>query len=919
MAAARARTAIIFTALPVEYEKVEAHLTNAPATLVADEADHVVYTLNGRVPWRVYLAKTGVGNTTTATVVSRWLTEVKPEVAFFVGIAAGRKDADPRDVVVAETVYEYQRGRQSADGFQARPRSWEPPDDVVRTAERVARGLSALSTYRIHFKPVASGDTVIDSPDAPEHRIIRTFYEDTAAIETEGAGFAKAAQSQVSKGLQWLLIRGISDLADGDKKLMEAANAQEHAALNAAEVAVRILRALDIEPFARPARTLPTLSLRLPSKESRPPGEPEPEAASRPVPPPPKEPAAGAGRRRLLWAIPSVAVVTTLALIALQSCGNDDTGTERGKPLSASATLPTCEKADTSLYIAASVDKSEPLRNAAKTYGHRSSDGRCVEVVVEDKNSGEAMRALTRGWGEDDGNEPDVWAPAGSSWLSMARADAKGEARNVFPKQAKSIVKSPLTVAMPKPMADVLDWPENQFSWKELAGWSRNAKGFWSRKGRGKPAWGDFRLGKTNPAYSTSGLNATIGAFYAATGTIGELTEARLDDAENRAFVESIEQSTVHYGETTLTFLTNLRRADEISPQKAMSYISAVTLEESTVAAYNAGYPCGALSGEKGCEKTTEPDTPLVSFYPTDGILYSDHPYIELNSMSEAKKQVAEDFLAHLRSPRTFDEEFARYGFRTHDGEVRQGSLLLDKDSGVVPDTRLDALSTPQDDVLLHLLDIWPSLRRHTNVLLVIDTSGSMNDEIPGTADTKLARLKQAEAELFGEFTGSDRVGLWKFSDAEDLGGDKDYKELVPIGPYHEKLAGGTRQKLLSENFKALEAEGATGLYDTLDAATAAMRAAYDPKAINAIVLLTDGRNEDNGSLSKEVLLERIRDTSQSQVRIFTIAYGNEADELDLKGRTVLQEIADAGSGQMYDARKAETIEKVITSVISNF
>lgn len=900
----------------MEYDKVEAHLTNAGAQRVADQADHVVHELIGRVPWRVHLVRTGTGNTATASAVSRLLTEVRPEVALFVGIAAGRKDAAPRDVVVAETVYEYQRGKQSAEGFQARPRSWEPPAEIIGTAERVARGLGPLSTYTIHFKPIASGDAVIDSPAAPEHRIIRTFYEDTAAIETEGAGFAKATQSHASKGLQWLLVRGISDLADGEKKALEAANTQEHAALNAAEVAVGVLRALDVEPLAPSTRTLSTLSLRLPSKESKPPAGPEPEAASRPAPR--KRPvAARAGRRRLVWAVPSVAAATVLAVIALQSCGNGGPGTGDAAPLSASAMLPSCTQANTVLYIAASVDKSQPMRNAAEKYGLRTADGRCVEVRVEDKNSGEAMRALTRGWDEDDGNRPDVWAPAGSSWLSMARADAKGEARDLFPEQASSIVKSPLTVAMPKPMAEVLEWPENEFSWGELADWSRNAKDFWSE--RDQPKWGDFKLGKTNPGYSTSGLNATIGAFYAATGTSGELTEARLDDPGNRAFVESIEQSAVHYGETTLTFLANLRRADETSTQKAMSYISAVTLEESTVAAYNAGHPCGALSNDKGCEQTSPPDTPLVSFYPTDGILYSDHPYIELNSMSPAKRQVAEDFLAYMQSPGIFDEVFAPYGFRTHDGKIRDKSPLLDEKSGTLPETKLDPLSTPREDVLKHLLDIWPALRRPTNVLLVIDTSGSMNDEIRGTAESKLARLKQAEAELFSEFTGSDRVGLWKFSDAEDLGGDKDYRELVPIGPYQEKLTGGARQKLLAENFRALEAEGATGLYDTLDAATAAMREEYDPKAINAIVLLTDGRNEDHGSLSKETLLEHIRDTSRPQVRIFTIAYGSEADELDQKGRTVLQEIADAGSGQMYDARQAETIEQVITSVISNF
>ncbi|WP_328870844.1 substrate-binding domain-containing protein [Streptomyces sp. NBC_00287] len=910
---------MIFTALPVEYEKVERHLEAAGATRSGpDELDGgtraAVYELSGRVPWRVYLAKTGTGNTTTATAVSSWLAKVQPQAAFFVGIAAGRKDAVPRDVVIAETVYEYQRGKQSEQGFHARPRSWEPPGEVLSTAEQVADQLTPLITGSIHVKPIASGDTVIDSPHAPEHRIIRTHYEDTAAIETEGAGFARAVQSRASTGLKWLVIRGISDLADGHKKGLEAAGGQQDAALNAAHVAVRILLALDIEPSAQPARSTATLSLRMPRKPGKPPSKPK--AKVDPGPRPQRRPvASGPGRRRLLWGVPLVATATILAVVALQSCGSGGSTGDDDKPPAAS--LPACDKADTALHIAASVDKSESLRRAAEDYGPRSGGGACVEVVIDDKNSGEAMRALARGWGENDGPRPDVWSPAGGAWLSLARANAKDETKGLFPEQAEPIVTSPLTIAMPRPMAEVLEWPENGFSWSELADWSRNAKDFWGEKNRDKSEWGDFKLGKTNPEYSTSGLNATIGAFYAATGTSAELSEARLDDSGNRAFIKDIEQSAVHYGDTTLTFTANLRRADETSEDKAMSYISAVTLEESTVAAYNAGYPCGALSDEKVCEKTTKPRTPLVSFYPTDGILFSDHPYIKLNNgMGKAKEAVADDFLTYLHSPETFARDFAPYGFRTHERAVPKNSPLLNQANGILPKTELDPLSTPQDDVLKHLLDIWPAVRRPANVLLVIDTSGSMNDEILSTGESKLQRLKQAETELFSEFTGSDKVGLWKFSDAEDLGGgtDLDYRELVPLGPYHGKVP-----ELLSENFSALEAEGATGLYDTLDAATEAMRAKYDPKAINAIVLLTDGRNEDRGSLTEDELLRHIGDTSQDLVRVFTIAYGSEADERDKEGRSVLERIADAGSGQAYNARDAKTIEKVITSVISNF
>lgn len=925
---------MIFTAIKVEYEKVDTRLRQAGATRIDTATLHgnkraAVYRLGDADPWQVYVVQDVRGNIETSRQVALCLGSVLPEIALFIGIAAGRKDARRGHVVVAESVSQYGRGKRTGSDFLARSNGWRPPRRALETAKQVADDLETQGVvYRIHFKPIASGDAVIDSTDAVDHEIIRRAYEDAAAIETEGAGFADAVEDYVSSGMQWLLVRGISDLADGRKKASDDDGWQAYAADHAAQVGVAALVALTRAESADPVQGTTADPAQGTTADPSPAHHEEASTspflssdAVPPTPPPPvpdKDRPSPAGLRRWRWmAVPVLALAVTLVLI-LQSCGNGDAGHGDPKTLSASP-LPGCDQADTTVDIAASVDKSRPLRLAAKAYGNVRAAGRCVRVEVQDKNSGEAMRALVRGWQESDGRKPEVWAPAGTAWLSLARANAKGEAAGLFPKDAESIVTSPLTIAMPKPMAEVLEWPENTFSWSELADWSTHAKGFWGQKNRGRPEWGDFKLGKTNPGYSTSGLNATIGAFYAATGTSAELSTARLDSSANRAFVESIEQSAVHYGDTTLTFLSNLRQADRNSPQKAMSYISAVTLEENTVAAYNAGYPCGALSAEKGCERTTKPQTPLVSFYPKDGILYSDHPYIELSGMDSAQRAVADDFLTHLQSPEVFDEQFAPYGFRTHDGKIRKGSLLLGKGSGVLPTTVLQPLSTPRDDVLKHLLDLWPALRRHANVLLLIDTSGSMNDEIPGTGDTKLERLKRTRRELFAEFTGSDRVGLWKFSDAEDLGGDKDYRKLVPLGPYDEKLAGGTRRKLLSENFEALEAEGATGLNDTLDAATTAMRADYDPKAINAIVLLTDGVNEDRGSLSDEALLRHVGDTSQPLVRVFTIAYGSAADSDDQRGRSMLQKIADAGGGQMYNAKKAETIEEVITSVISNF
>ncbi|MEU2283994.1 substrate-binding domain-containing protein [Streptomyces sp. NPDC013178] len=893
------------TALPVEYTALANHLKAENAKHIGrrtvNETVVQTFRLDGAyASWTVHVAQVGMRNVVAALATHGLLAVLDPDVTLLVGIAGSLKDdVLPGDVVVATKVYEIHGAKVTTAGRGARPDAVDTSLALWQTA------LYAEVRRRPHFKPIASGEVVLATRAGDIRTRLKDTYEDAVALEMEGFGFCKAAQRHRTEAL---VIRGISDRADGRKRAADAAGGQELAAANAAEVAVAVL--MEHQPDGTDASRPPRRTPKPPTRRT-----PPPEA--RRTPPPATKRPWWKGRATTTW-LPLVAAAVAVVLV-LQSCAGDGTDRDDADPPPAapSSSLAVCGKADTRLTIAASVDKSQPLRSAAEAYGNRAASGKCVQVRVEDRNSGEAMRALVDGWDESDGTKPDVWAPAGSSWLSLAKAAATGKNAEQFPDKAEPIVQSPLTIAMPKPMAEALDWPERRFTWSQLAGWAKNADGFWAQHGR--PEWGPFKLGKTNPGYSTSGLNATVAAFYAATGTSGELSTAHMDDAGSRAFVKSIEQAAVHYGDTTLTFTSNLRQADRSSPQKAMSYISAVTLEESTVAAYNAGYPCGALNADPACARTSAPDTPLVSFYPKDGVPFSDHPYIELNGMSAARKAVADDFLRYLHGPEVYAERFAPYGFRTHEGKVVAASKLLTEHYGVLPDARFTSMPMPRGEVLAHMTEVWPTLRRRANVRIVIDTSESMNGEIPGTGDTKIERLKQAEAKLFGEFTGTDHVGLWKFSDAYALGGKRDYKELVPLGPYTGKLPGGTRAELLSSNVRNLEPEGATGLYDTLDAAVQAMRDDYDPRAINAIVLLTDGRNEDSRSLSKEELLRRISDPSKKQIRIFTIAYGSEADEKDKGGRTVLQEIAEAGGGQEYDAKRAETIEQVITSVISNF
>ncbi|WP_433373880.1 substrate-binding domain-containing protein [Streptosporangium sp. CA-115845] len=589
-------------------------------------------------------------------------------------------------------------------------------------------------------------------------------------------------------------------------------------------------------------------------------------------------------RRRVLPYL--LAVVLAIALIAglrwYFSGGPED------EPNGPSA----CSGESTQIRVASSQDKIWILREVAKDYSGRTVAGRCADVVIDEANSGTAMRALAKGWDEKtDGSRPDVWSPAASAWVTLLRQQASNTDGTVPVADGRPspIVTAPLVFAMPKPMAQALGWPGRAIGWSELAELAAAPRG-WAKYGH--PEWGRFKLGKTNPNFSTSGLNATIGAYFAATGTTSDLTARDVADPKTRRFVQGVEQSIVHYGDISMTFLGNLLRADDRG--ESMAYISAITIEENSVTDYNRGNPSGnpATLG-----RHAPPRTPLVAVNPKEGTLYSDHPYVPLTWMDAAKKAVADDFLSYLHSPEA-QARFQAYGYRSFEG--KPGPQATEQ-NGVIPDAKITTLSPPTPVVLDKVLQSWSELRKRANVLIVVDKSGSMEEEASGTGETRLELAKKAAINALPQFRGDDKVGLWAFSTAQD--GEKDYLELVPIDRV-SRIGGALRDQL-----NRLSAGGGTGLYDTTLAAVERMRGAKDEGAINAVVFLTDGKNEKNGGSDLDNLLGRLN----PEVRLFTIGYGEGADQ------GVLKRIAEATDGAAYDSSRADTIDQVFTSVISNF
>jgi len=260
-------------------------------------------------------------------------------------------------------------------------------------------------------------------------------------------------------------------------------------------------------------------------------------------------------------------------------------------------------------------------------------------------------------------------------------------------------------------------------------------------------------------------------------------------------------------------------------------------------------------------------------------------------------------------------EQALEYGFRPGNPDVAIGAPIV-AENGVDPNQPSTLLQVPEPPVMIRLLDKWKEQRKTARVLLVLDVSGSMKDPaVNGGDDTKLDLAKEAAITALSEFNSADEVGLRIFTTGLGDSGTESYLDLLPIQPM-----GANREGLANRIRDQIPLYG-TPLYQVASASYQDMLVDYDPSKINAIVLLTDGKNEDEDKNDDQAQLQRLltelqegtAGESAKPIRIFTIAYGERADQ------DTLEQIALASNAAAYDASNPENIHKVFTAVISNF
>ncbi len=560
----------------------------------------------------------------------------------------------------------------------------------------------------------------------------------------------------------------------------------------------------------------------------------------------------------------------------------------------------------THIAVATSSEKVNMLDELAEAFKDSPEhDGleTCATVRPTNVSSGNATRFLTSGedWPSDDTSLwPTLWSPASTVWTDRVAAAASPSLVG----EPKSFTRTPVVFGMPEPMATALGWPNTPISITDLETLCQDPAGWGSV---GKDIWGAFKISKTNPNTSTTGLSTILMQSYEATGKLEGLTSADVEAAAD--FSRVFEECVIHYGDTTGNVLSTLYDETQ-NGSNGSAYVSAVALEETSLLNYNQGNP-DSHTVQPG-ETLTPPKTKLVAVYPEGGSMWSDNPITVLGAdWVTAEQRTAGEAFAEFVQTTAAQKILPEYGFRPLDESVPLGDLFTPK-YGVDPAQPAVTLPKPEVDVISTAIDQWTQVRKPSSVLELIDISGSMDDPI-GDGRSRLDGAIEGAQSTLNHFRSTDEIGVWAFTtgiSSDEGEGIQVLRDVSALGSDGEKLDSSL------DDLRYAQRNG-TPLYDSILLAYEAMSERAEPGRINAIVVLSDGEDTDS-STSLDSLIAKIGKSTKeggddAPVRIFPIAYGEGADT------SALQRIADVTGGQLFDASDAERIDLVFASVINNF
>ncbi|URM95497.1 substrate-binding and VWA domain-containing protein [Actinomadura madurae] len=526
------------------------------------------------------------------------------------------------------------------------------------------------------------------------------------------------------------------------------------------------------------------------------------------------------------------------------------------------------------LSVAAAPDIAPVVEKAAGRFNDSKEkvDGKCVKATVKKVEPASVTTLLS---GQAVANDrPDVWIPDSSLWTSLAQAgDEKGGQGGVVSTKT-SVAQSPIVVGLPQSLAVQLkkQGVTASPSWDNLLKAAGGVAGGAVTKNQMIPA-GSVRLLAPDPMKNAAGMGSLM------------VTSMLLANDPNRdsiftGIVRTVRESTVPNVSAEFQ-----RFRKDRSGKQPISLSS-----EQALYAYN----------------RTKPAEPAVALYPIEGTLSMDYPFTVTGK--DGAKQKGARLLEKAMSTEATRKDVLDAGFRTPDGKAPSGFTPA---AGVSP-ARPRQLPMPKSADVAKVMQAWSKLSLGLRMLTLIDVSGSMAEKV-GPNTNRLQAIAQVSQGGLSMMSNDTELGQWLFS--TNMNGGIPYKETVPIGALGDRIGSNTRRGLVLSTLNQMKPKpnGDTGLYRTMLAAYKKMNETYKPEFGNSILLLTDGKNDDDGGPTLEETLKQLKEMQDPNkpIQVNMIGFGKGVDKNEL------EQIAAATNGNVQVAQTPQEISKIFLKMLS--
>ena len=468
-----------------------------------------------------------------------------------------------------------------------------------------------------------------------------------------------------------------------------------------------------------------------------------------------------------------------------------------------------------------------------------------IWVVGKNASSGTVAQGIINAYiapNNSNVERPIIFSPSVRHWLALINFQTGQQVFDVD--GAPSTAIAPVVIAIWESRLNALKAknPGKEIGWQELFDVFNSPDGWRSYGLNGRQA---VYYGHTDPFVSSTALSTLMAEFYASArynaGNTGasRLTTDQVNDVKVQDGVRQIEKLIKHYSARTTEFKEYIAQGPE--------YLDFVALEENDLIYINQG------------KTQYKPPEKLVALYPKEGTFLHDHPFAVPNAswVSDEQRAAAKVFTDYVLT-KEVQQKVMESGFRPANKDVPLASPIS-TDLGVDPSQPKALLPVPDPATLASVQQSWQFVKKQADVLILIDTSGSMRD------NDKIGQAKEAIKTFLEDQAGKNNVGLMRFS--------TNVETLVPLGNLE------SQRSEIESQVSGLSASGNTSLYDAVLVAMKLMSTTSDISRIQAIVLLSDGQDTS----SKASVIDAVRAISvarngRTPVLVIPVAYGSDAD-----------------------------------------